>query len=51
MLDAPKINTKTLFFKTEEEMDKYETSLQEKESQNHFNLEKERLENIDVRKR
>ena len=51
LLDAPKINTKTLFFNTEEDLDKYETSLHEKESLNHFNLEKDRLENIDVVKK
>ena len=48
LLDAPKINTKTLFFNTEKDLDKYETTLQENESLTHFNLEKERLQNIDV---
>jgi len=48
LLVAPKINTKTLFFYKEDDLEKYEVSLQDKENTKNYNCDKERLENINV---
>jgi len=49
LIDAPRQNTKTLFFEQEGDLEKYETSLQKEENhQRNYNYDKERLETMNV---